>query len=113
MPALFVVSLILFALFYIWSRHLERNTSYPPIIKPSLFVRHRGRISATCACAFLSSLSIYGFVYSTTAFYQNYLGLSALGNAVKMLTCNIVGCLAAVSVTECTPSLAFCTPRVR
>jgi hypothetical protein len=96
-PALFVLSLVLFTLFYFWSRHLEVKTSYPPIIKPSLFSRHRGRISATCACAFLSSLSIYGFVYSTTAFYQTYIGLSALGNAIKMLTCNVVGCLAAVS----------------
>ena len=61
-------------------------------------MRQRGLISATCACAFLSSVSIYGFVYSTTAFYQNYLGLSALDNAVKTLTCSLMGCLAAVSI---------------
>lgn len=99
-PALFITSLILFTLFFFWSRHLETRTSYPPIIKPSLFTRHSGRISSTCLCAFFSCLSVYGFVYSTTAFYQNYMGLNAFGNALRMMTCNVTGIFAAVSVTS-------------
>lgn len=96
-PSLLVTSLVLFTLFALWSYRLEHRTSYPPIIKMSLFTRHRGRIAATCACAFFCSLSVYGFVYTTTAYYQNYRGLGALENGIRLLTCNIVGVLAAVS----------------
>lgn len=96
-PVLFALSISLFVLFYLWSRHLERNTSYPPIIKPSMFTRHRGRISATCASAFFACMSMYMFMFATALFYQDYMGLSAWENAVRILPINIAGTMAAVS----------------
>lgn len=88
---------MLFVLFYFWSRHLERNTSYPPIIKTSLFTRYRGRISAICICAFFASASVYSWVFTTAVFYQGFMRLTPWGNAIKILTSNITGICASVS----------------
>jgi hypothetical protein len=99
---------VLFTLFALWSHRLEHRTSYPPIIKMSLFTRHRGRIAATCACAFFISVGVYGFIYTTTAYYQTWRGFGPLENGVRLLTCQIVGVLAAAGVMYLAPR--FKTP---
>jgi hypothetical protein len=63
----------------------------------SLFSRRSGLISYTCACCFFQSVSVYGWVYTSTIFYQNYKKLSPLQNSVATLTTMIVGTCAAVS----------------
>lgn len=116
-PALLILSLLLLAAFAIWSIRLEHHTSYPPIIKMSLFTRRKGLISYTCACCFFQSLSVYGWVYTSTIFYQNYKGLSPLQNSVATLTTMIVGTSAAVSfgfeVADYQTAVMFLAPRVR
>lgn len=102
-PALLALSIVLLVIFFFWSRHLELHTTYPPIVKPSMFTRHGGKITATCLASFFACFSIYGWVYVTTIFYQSYKGLSALDNAVRMLTANIVGLLAAGAVMFLAP----------
>lgn len=89
--------MILFALFYLWTRHLERYTTYPPILKASMFSRHRGRITSTCAGAFCACLAMYMFMYNTSIYYQGHRGLSAWENAIRVLPVNVAGTPAAVS----------------
>lgn len=88
----------------------------------SLFTRRHGLISYTCACCFFQSLSVYGWVYTTTIFYQNYKGLSPLQNSIHTLPTTIVGTGAAVSLFRChikaiglmnQTAVMFLAPRVR
>lgn len=97
-PALLVVSIILLVVFGFWERHLERNTTYPPIAKFSLFTRHGYKVTITVLSTFFIVMSVYGYVYLVTIYYQTYHGLSALQCAIRMLPCTIVGIMAAVSL---------------
>lgn len=40
---------------------------------------------------------MYAFMYATALFYQEYMGLSAWQNAIRVLPINIAGTLVAVS----------------
>lgn len=41
-------------------------------------------------------MSVYGYVYLATIWYQTYMGLTALQSAIRMLPCMIAGTIAAV-----------------
>ena len=43
-------------------------------------------------------MSVYGYVYLATIWYQTHLGMTALQSAVRMLPCMIAGTIAAVSL---------------
>ena len=56
-------------------------------------------------CSALTIASTYGFVLCSTIWYQEYEQMSALGNAIHFLPCNIMGMGAAVSLnTRCDQS---------
>ena len=95
-PVVLVLSILLILVFLVWERHLETHTSFPPIVKFSLFTRHSYMITAVVLGAFFNSASVYGFIYVMTIFYQNYKGLNALENAVRWLPACIIGLVAAV-----------------
>jgi hypothetical protein len=78
----------------------------PPIIKMSLFSRRDGLISYTCACCFFTALSAYGWVYTSTIFYQDYKQLSPLQNSVMVLPSTIVGTFAAVRLSRASVQLS-------
>lgn len=97
-PALLVVSIILFVLFLCWERYLERrNGSIPPAAKFSLFTRNRYRFTFVLLASFFAFMGAAGWVYCVTIFYQNVKGDSALMNAVHLLPCNLLGIVAGVS----------------
>lgn len=98
-PVVFVLSLLLIAVFLLWERHLENRTTFPPIAKFSLFTRHRYRFTALIGCAFFCCITTPGFVYTATIWYQELKGETALQNAILLLPCNIMGLGAAVSAS--------------
>ncbi|CAD6589695.1 MAG: hypothetical protein TREMPRED_005476 [Tremellales sp. Tagirdzhanova-0007] len=102
-PVVLVLSILLILVFLVWERHLETHTSFPPIVKFSLFTRHSYMITAVVLGAFFNSASVYGFIYVMTIFYQNYKGLNALENAVRWLPACIIGLVAAGSVMVLAP----------
>ncbi|RSH80151.1 hypothetical protein EHS25_007256 [Saitozyma podzolica] len=94
-PALLIVSIILFVLFLCWERYLERrNGSIPPAAKFSLFTRNRYRFTFVLLASFFAFMGAAGWVYCATIFYQNVKGDSALMNAVHLLPCNLLGIVA-------------------
>lgn len=97
-PTLLVLSVLLLVVFGFWERHLERNTTFPPIVKFSLFTRHQYKVLVIVVSTFFIVISVYGFVYLITIFYQSHLGLSPLDTAIRTLPCTIVGCVAAVRI---------------
>jgi hypothetical protein len=44
-------------------------------------------------------MSVYGYVYLATIWYQTYMGMTALQSAIRMLPCMIAGTIAAVRLT--------------
>ncbi|ORX35315.1 major facilitator superfamily domain-containing protein [Kockovaella imperatae] len=105
-PVLLVISILIGVVFLFWERHLERNCTLKPVIKPSLFTRHGYKSLAVVLSAFFACSSVYGWTYSTTIYYQNVKGMSALGNAIHVAPANLNGILAMAQV------LLF-APRVR
>jgi len=93
-----VISILLLLAFLSWERYLETRTSYPPIIKFSLFTRHSYKITAVSLSAASICASIYGWTYVVSIYYQNYKGLDALDTAVRWLPANIMGLGAAVRI---------------
>lgn len=90
-PALFVVSIILFIAFFLFERHLEKNTSIPPAAKPSVFTRNNFRFTYVMLAAFFSFFSIGGWIYCATIWYQNMKGMTPIENAIHVLPCAIAG----------------------
>ncbi|ORY22692.1 major facilitator superfamily-domain-containing protein [Naematelia encephala] len=102
-PTILALSLVIFTIFLLWEHHLEHRTTFPPLLKPSLFVRHKCRITALTLIGFAVPASVYGFVYVATIWYQDLKGMNAIENAVHMLPCNIMGLFAAGGVMWLAP----------
>jgi hypothetical protein len=96
-PVLFVLSIVLFVVFFFYERYLEQHTSLPPAAKPSVFTRNGGRFSFLMVIAFSAFLSTGGWFYAATIYYQNLLGYSALKNALHTLPSAIAGISVGVS----------------
>ena len=97
-PALLAVSIVLLVVFFLWERYLERKRSLLPVVKPSLFSRSGYKVLALALSSICAVEAVVGWTYTTTIFYQNYKGMSALENAVHVLPANIMGLFAAVSI---------------
>ena len=95
-PTLLVISILLLVAFGFWERHLERNTTFPPIAKFSLFTRHNYKVTIIIISTFFITMSVYGYVYLATIWYQTHMGMTALQSAIRMLPCMIAGTFAAV-----------------
>lgn len=98
-PAVLVLSIVLLVVFMLWEYHLENRTTYPPVIKPSIFSRYHYKPLGLVICGFGISVSVQGWSYNTTIWYQNLKGYSALKNAIQLLPANIGGLIAAVRTT--------------
>ncbi|BEJ10858.1 hypothetical protein CspHIS471_0102800 [Cutaneotrichosporon sp. HIS471] len=105
-PALLVVSVVLFTAFGFWERHVERNTTLPPVAKLSMFSRDGWKMTYILLTAFFPFVSIAGWVYLVSLFYQEYMKMTPLGNAIHSLPASICGIFAAVAVM-------FIVPRMR
>ena len=92
------VSIVLFVVFGFWEHHLEHRTTLPPVVKMSLFSRHGWKFTAINFSAFAIAFSVYSLIYSFAIYYQDYQGLSALQNALRLIPANVSGALAAVSI---------------
>ncbi|KLT43451.1 major facilitator superfamily MFS-1 [Cutaneotrichosporon oleaginosum] len=105
-PALLAVSVVLFVAFGFWERHVERNTTLPPVAKLSMFTRDGWSMTYILLTAFCPFVAIAGWVYLVSLFYQEYMHMSPLGNAIHSLPASICGIFAAVAVM-------FIVPRMR
>jgi MFS family permease len=105
-PALLSVSVVLFAAFGWWENRVEHKLSFPPIVKLSLFTRNKGTVSIVLLASFLPFVSVSGWVYLVSLFYQELKGMSPLGNAIHTLPASLCGTIAALGVM-------WIVPRVR
>lgn len=104
-PALLVVSVVLFAAFCFWEHRVEHKMTLQPIAKLSMFSRDGGKISAVLVSTSLIFFSIAAWVYNVSMFYQELKGLGPLANAIRTLPSAIVGIGAALCVMWVVPRL--------
>jgi hypothetical protein len=95
-----VLSLILLTIFGLWERHLERNTTFPPIVKLSLFRRHGYRIVVVVISVFFISIFDYGYLYLVSIWYQTYMEKTALQSAIRMLPVFISSTFISVDLSQ-------------
>nr|XP_019043023.1 hypothetical protein I302_08733 [Kwoniella bestiolae CBS 10118]OCF21953.1 hypothetical protein I302_08733 [Kwoniella bestiolae CBS 10118] len=110
-PPVFSISAVMIILFGIWEYHLEHritSTAFdvPPIVRLSVFTRHKWRISAILGIAFFDWMGVCGWVYLTSVYYQDLLGYSPLKNAVYILPAPITGVICSYLVTLAAPRIS-------
>ncbi|WVQ78177.1 hypothetical protein IAT38_000260 [Cryptococcus sp. DSM 104549] len=92
-PVIFALSILLLAAFILWEHHTEHHTPTPPIVKLSIFTRHKWGISAILLIAFFNWCGICGCITGTSMYYRKLLGLSPLTNAWRIIPAPITGVL--------------------
>ncbi|KAI5776553.1 drug resistance protein [Geopyxis carbonaria] len=90
--ALLALSLLLAGAFLAWQRHLEAHCTLPPLLRPSLFRRHR-TLSAAMAVTLFFWAAFNNYMIYATYFYQPYLGLSPIATTLRFLPTGIAGLL--------------------
>lgn len=101
--ALLVISVILLVLFVLWERYLEQvqqnpNAAYsmwtpPPLMKPSIWSRAKGRFAVIMSIAFLNWSSFLSWVFWVQLYYQDYLQLSPIHTMLRLIPMTATGIL--------------------
>jgi len=98
--ACLVVGMILVAVFVAWEHHLEKavdgHKSFwtpPPLMKPSIWTRANGRVTAVLAVAFLNWSGFTSWLFWAQLYYQNYLALTPVLTMIRFLPMLVMGCL--------------------
>ncbi|KAK1232622.1 hypothetical protein PQX77_004242 [Marasmius sp. AFHP31] len=109
--ALLVVGVALIVTFVLWQWFLERVhdgkrsrpqsgwiPTPPPLMRVSLWSRANGKVAVVMGIQFLLSCGFLGWAYWTQLFYQNFLGLDAVGTVTRLIPSFISGVLCNVVV---------------
>ncbi|THV00004.1 MFS general substrate transporter [Dendrothele bispora CBS 962.96] len=99
--ALLVVGVLLLLSFVFWQYHLERIQnetppsnclpSPPPLMCLSMWTRAQGRTAVVMIIALLNWAAFTGWLYWVVLYYQDFLGLSPLDTAVRLLPMFVTG----------------------
>ncbi|TRM60184.1 major facilitator superfamily domain-containing protein [Schizophyllum amplum] len=105
---LLILGVALMVAFGFWQRYLERvqddpNATYsywtpPPVMRLSLFARGHWRYGAQMLVVFTTWSSFIGYTYWQMLFYQDFLGLSPINAAVRLIPMPITGLICNIIV---------------
>ncbi|KAJ7273761.1 MFS general substrate transporter [Mycena rebaudengoi] len=96
---LFLVMFILLQ-WYLEKWYLERSDGAhpPPLMKLSLWTRAKGKFAVVQAIAFLEWAAFLSWNFWAQLYYENYIGLSPILTAVRMLPMTVAGAICNVFV---------------
>ncbi|KAG8904217.1 hypothetical protein FRB99_002081 [Tulasnella sp. 403] len=89
--ALLVVSGVGLAAFIAWEYHLEHRTTFPPLMKLSLWTRANGRFAAVQFVGFFAWIAFISYAYWATLYYQVYIGLTPVKAMLRFIPMFISG----------------------
>ncbi|KZT22386.1 efflux transporter [Neolentinus lepideus HHB14362 ss-1] len=99
--ALLIVGVVLSAAYIVWQRYLERvqdspNQTYsrwtpPPLMRPSIWQRARGKFAAMQWVAFLNYGCFVTWQIWAQLYYQNFLGLNPILTMVRFIPMFVTG----------------------
>ncbi|KAJ7064686.1 efflux transporter [Mycena amicta] len=109
--SLLVVSILLLVAFALWELHLESVHSRPgglyhaachytppPLLRPSLFSRAKGRVGAVYVVAFFQFAGFMIWAYWVQLYYQVYIGYSPVRTVVRLVPMFVTGILCNIVV---------------
>ncbi|KAG1735317.1 major facilitator superfamily domain-containing protein [Suillus paluster] len=106
--ALLIAGVIMVSLFLLWERYLEQVQDDPsrapsawmppPLMRPSIWTRARGRMAVILVIAFLNWSAFMSWCFWVQLYYQNYLLLPPVKTMIRFIPMFIVGCLCNIFV---------------
>lgn len=107
---LLVVGVILVIFFFLWQRYLEKvqntfNAPYsfltpPPLMKPSMWTRAKGRFAVMMFVAFLTWCSFLSWAFWVQLYYQDFIGYSPIRTTVRLVPMFISGVICNIVVAS-------------
>ncbi|KAJ7627026.1 putative efflux transporter [Roridomyces roridus] len=95
--ALLIVGVLFITLFIGWQHHLEKRQSEPdnrrppPLMKLSMWRRAKGKFAVVQVIAFLQWSSFLTWSFWSQLYYENYVKLSPVHTAVRLLPMTVAG----------------------
>jgi hypothetical protein len=108
--ALLIVGVLLVAAFLYWQTVLDKLQrraidghevpwwAAPPLVRPALWTRAKGKLAAMMAVAFLNWCCFLAWTFWVQLYYQQYLGLTPILTMVRLLPMFVAGVLVNVIV---------------
>ncbi|KAJ7133437.1 major facilitator superfamily domain-containing protein [Mycena epipterygia] len=98
--ALLIVSVLFLVLFLLWQHYLEKNegTRRPPLMKLTLWSRAKGKFAVMQFIAFFQWATFLSWYFWAQVYYEDYIKLSPVLTAVRMLPMTVAGGLCNVFV---------------
>ncbi|KDQ19374.1 hypothetical protein BOTBODRAFT_437663 [Botryobasidium botryosum FD-172 SS1] len=96
--ALFVVSIVILALFVAWEHYVEKNMTLPPLMRLSLWTRAGGRFAVVQGIAFLTWAGFTSWLFFAVLYYESYQGLSPVNTMIRLLPMAVAGLILNVIV---------------
>jgi hypothetical protein len=108
--ALLIVGVLLVAAFLYWQTVLDKLQqraidghevpwwAAPPLVRPGLWTRAKGKLAAMMAVAFLNWCCFLAWTFWVQLYYQQYLGLTPILTMVRLLPMFVAGVLVNVIV---------------
>ncbi|KAJ6468230.1 MFS general substrate transporter [Mycena sanguinolenta] len=93
-----VLGVLLIVLFVLWEYRLEKSGGRPPLMKLTLWTRANGRFAVIQVIAFLEWAAFLSFYFWALVYYENYVKLTPILTAVRMLPMLVAGLLCNVFV---------------
>ncbi|KAJ9118223.1 hypothetical protein QFC22_004130 [Naganishia vaughanmartiniae] len=89
--AMLVLSFVLLVSALCWQWYLEHKTTFPPVIRPSVLTKSRGKLALVGFVVLCSMGCFSGFSYTTTIYYTSYQQLRPLQFALRFIPGPVVG----------------------
>ncbi|WVQ68062.1 uncharacterized protein L199_006268 [Kwoniella botswanensis] len=100
------ISIVLLTLFLYWQKQIDnKHPSIAPLLNLAIFSRQEYKVTAVLCITFTAYMSIAGWMYLTTIFFQTLLHESPLLNALHVLPAPIIGIFACLLVPLLAPKV--------
>ncbi|KAK7051990.1 MFS general substrate transporter [Favolaschia claudopus] len=98
--ALLILGVLLLSAFLLWEHRLEKSAGRlpPPVMKLSLWTRAKGRFSVIQVIAFWEWAAFLSWYFWAQVYYENFVKLTPIHTALRMLPTTVAGCLCNVFV---------------
>ncbi|KAK6902848.1 hypothetical protein I203_108108 [Kwoniella mangroviensis CBS 8507] len=96
--AILLLGILSVTTFFFWEHHIANKTSRPPLMRPALWTRAHGRLSALYFTSSLGNLGYIDALYNATLYFQQLQETGSTGAMLRYLPIEISGIICYVLV---------------
>ncbi|WVQ70175.1 uncharacterized protein L199_008400 [Kwoniella botswanensis] len=89
--AILLLGILSVTTFFFWEHHIANKTSRPPLMRPALWTRAHGRLSALYFTSLLGNLGYIDALYNATLYFQQVQNTGSTGAMLRFLPVEISG----------------------